>query len=51
MQARSHFALYLQVTFRKKALLINTTVGEGLENDEGAILVMQGDGNLVRYQK
>jgi hypothetical protein len=23
-------------------------LGQGLENDEGAILVMQGDGNLVR---
>jgi hypothetical protein len=27
-----------------------TTLGQGLENDEGAVLVMQGDGNLVRHQ-
>jgi hypothetical protein len=36
------------MTFRQR---LYTTLGEGLENDEGAILVMQGDGNLVRHQK
>lgn len=29
-------------------LFVHISTGQGLENDEGAVLVMQGDGNLVR---